>query len=422
MSTRSRKRPSRGVACRSPQTRGSALGLALAALTIVSSQAAGAQPAPEPREAPAEFADEARSLMRLVACDGTAPIPEGAEAVAEAHCKQVVPAIEKYRASYAEEAKRFIAGLRPKDLPSKVVYPFGGGDLLTALTTYPDAQEITSISLELVGDPRRVKTIDKKKLEKSLTALRPLLKGLVDVEDFSRSVDLSKVQQGDLPGQLSIFLVGLAVHRLEPVSLRYFRLEPDGAIHYLTAEDIAAVEKKYAKKRKGSWTAPDFSEAFANMELGYRTRGDPSAPVRIYRHIAANLSDASLKADSALLRHLSAKGRVAALVKAASYLLWLSSFSTIRDYLLQSADFIVSESSGIPPRFAGKAGFEQVTYGEFNKAYLPDASEEISRELAKLWKSQPKRELPFRFGYPDDHRKNHLLITRRLPPGQPPGN
>lgn len=396
----------------------SRLGPALAALALALTEAAAAQPAPEPREAPAEFAGEARALMRLVACDGAAPVPEGAEALVEAHCKQVVPAIEKYRASYQEQAARFIEGLRPRTLPAKVVYPFGGGDLLTALTTYPSAQEITSISLELVGDPRRVKKLDKKKLEKSLTALRPLLRGLLDIEDFSRSVDLSKVQQGELPGQLSIFLAGLAVHRLEPVSLRYFRIEPDGAIHYMTAEDIAAVEKKFAKKRKGNWTAPDFSEAFANMELGFRPRGDTTAPIRIYRHIAANLSNASLKADPALLHHLTAKGHVAALIKAASYLLWQSGFSSIRDYLLENADFIVSESSGIPPRFASKAGFEQVTYGEFNKAYLPDASEEISREFSKLWRSQPKRDLPFRFGYPDDHRKNHLLITRRLTPGQ----
>lgn len=386
------------------------LRLALAALATFLPTLAAAQTA-----APAEFGREARALMRIVACAGDAPLPDNVEAqVVDAHCRQLTPAIEKYRKVYEEKAQRFIAELRPKDLPSQVVYPFGGGDLLTALTAYPQAREITSVSLELVGDPRRLPKLDRKKLERSLTALRPLLLGLVDLEDFSRSVDLSRVQQGDIPGELSIFLVGLAVHQLEPVSLRYFRLDPAGEIHYLTAEEIAAVEKKYAKKRKGSWTAPDFSEAFANMELGFKKRLDPSAPVQIYRHLAANLSDSSLEADPTVLKHLASKGRVAALVKAASYLLWQDGFSLIRNYLLEHADFILSESSGIPPRFAAKAGFEQLTYGEFHKAYLPDASEEISREFAKLWRSQPRRELPFRFGYPDDRRSNHLLVTRRL--------
>ncbi len=384
--------------------------LALAALALCLPALVAAQSA-----APAEFGSEAQALMRVVACSGDAPLPGNVDVAAvDAHCRQLAPAIEKYRKVYEEQAQRFIAELRPKDLPTQVVYPFGGGDLLTALTAYPQARDITSISLELVGDPRRLPRLDRSKLAKSLAALRPLLLGLVDLEDFSRSVDLSRVQQGDIPGELSIFLVGLAVHNLEPVSLRYFRLEASGEIHYLTAEEIAAVEKKHAKKRKGSWTAPDFSEAFANMELGFKNRRDPNAPIQVYRHIAANLSDASLKADPALLTHLASKGRVAALVKAASYLLWQDGFSLIRNYLLEHADFILSESSGIPPHFATKAGFEQLTYGDFHKAYLPDASVEISREFAKLWRSQPRRELPFRFGYPDDRKKNHLLVTRRL--------
>jgi len=33
-------------------------------------------------------------------------------------------------------------------------------------------------------------------------------------------------------------------------------------------------------------------------------------------------------------------------------------------------------------------------------------------EFVKLWKNQPHRELPFRFGYPDNAKHNHLMITR----------
>jgi len=30
----------------------------------------------------------------------------------------------------------------------------------------------------------------------------------------------------------------------------------------------------------------------------------------------------------------------------------------------------------------------------------------------KLWKTQPTRALPFRFGYPDAEKHNHLMITK----------
>ena len=32
--------------------------------------------------------------------------------------------------------------------------------------------------------------------------------------------------------------------------------------------------------------------------------------------------------------------------------------------------------------------------------------------MVKMWKKQPKRPLPFRFGYPDQDKNNHLMITR----------
>ena len=120
-----------------------------------------------------------------------------------------------------------VPGQAPPRLPSAVVYPFGGGDLLSALTAYPDATEITTISLEHGGDPRRVRGLDGPQLEKSLSLLRRTIRQLLILDD-SASESLMKIQRGGIPGQLAFFLVGLAVHGYEPVSLRYFRLEPEG--------------------------------------------------------------------------------------------------------------------------------------------------------------------------------------------------
>ena len=36
----------------------------------------------------------------------------------------------------------------------------------------------------------------------------------------------------------------------------------------------------------------------------------------------------------------------------------------------------------------------------------------INAEFVKLWKAQPKRPLPFRFGYPDSNKRAHLMVTR----------
>ena len=43
----------------------------------------------------------------------------------------------------------------------------------------------------------------------------------------------------------------------------------------------------------------------------------------------------------------------------------IDGFSEIRDRLLANMVWMASDSTGVPPRFAKKAGFAQVTYGTF---------------------------------------------------------
>jgi hypothetical protein len=364
---------------------------------------------------PLDFTAQAKVLYRVVACSGESPVPAHLNAAAvETYCKGMKKQMEAYQKTWIGVAEPFIAQLRPPALPTTVVYPFGGGDLLSALTTYPDAKDITTLSLEHAGDPRRIEKINKAELADSLELIRRTATGLLVAND-SKTENLMKGQRGDIPGQLAFFLTALAVHGYEPVSLRYFRLEPDGKLHYLTAQDLADLEKQNAKLLHSGWTSPDFSVAFSNSELTFVKRGaDPKAGVRVHRHLAANLDDSHTGKDPGLWKFLEGKGRIVAMTKAASYLLWRENFSVIRNYLLAHMEFMISDSTGIPPRYLAKAGFVQETYGTFERSFL-GASPEHNAAFQKLWKSQPKRKLAFRYGYIDGQRNNHLLVTRKAP-------
>ncbi|MCK6551336.1 hypothetical protein L6R52_36210 [Myxococcota bacterium] len=357
-----------------------------------------------------DFAAEAKLLYRVVACAGDDAVPAHLDAkVVGAYCERLGKSIEKYRTNYVDGASKFIAGIRPADAPKTVVYPFGGGDLLSALTTYPDASLITTMSLEHAGDPRRIHTMKKGRLASSLAVIRNMGGGLLVWND-SKSETLMKAQRNDLPGQISLFLIALATHGYEPVSLRFFRVEPDGSLHYYDEAEIAALEHDGASKLKSNWTPPDFSEAFSHSELTFRKRGG-SGELRVHRHLAANLGDASLATTPGVIRYLEKQGRVSAMTKAASYLLWYDSFATIRNYLLANMDFMVSDSTGIPPEYATKAGFEQETYGRFERSFL-NVHEKYNAQFRKLWRAQPERPLPFRYGYIDGAKHYHMLITR----------
>jgi hypothetical protein len=364
-------------------------------------------------EAAADFTAEAKLLFAVVSCTG-APLPAGVDAkTVQAFCAQQKRQLAVYRDAYLPKASAFLGRLRPAGLPTTVVYPFGGGDLVSALTTYPDARNVTTLSLEHAGDPRRLAAVkDPKVLARSLEVIRQTSAGLLTQND-SKTENLMKGQRGEIPGQLAFFMTALAVHGYEPVALRFFRFEPDGAIHYLTQAEIAAAEKGNAKLLRGQWVSPDFSPAFSNSELTFVKKGeDPRTQARVHRHVAADLSDAALARSPGILKHLASKGRFVAMTKAASYLLWRADFSGIRDVLLDHMVFMVSDSTGIPPAAAQKAGFVQETYGAFEKSFL-EASPSVNDAFAKLWAAQPKRPLPVRYGYLDGARHFHLLVTRK---------
>lgn len=359
-----------------------------------------------------DFIAEARLLYRLAACgpapDDAPPLSPQIARVVDRHCKNLRARMAKFRAAYLERHRGWFERVVPDDVPRTVVYPFGGGDLLSALVAFPNATEITTISLELAGDPRRIATLSPGVLDGSLAALRVEIGGLLSVGS-NTSVNLSAQQRNELPGQVVSFLIALVTAGYEPVSLRYFTLDDHGAIHYL--DDAAIEEAERARPRKGDWVSPNFSEAFSNVELAYRRQGEPT--IRIHRHFGWNLSDASLRAHPALIRHLEAKGRVTVLVKGASYLLQRPQFSIVRDYLLDHLAWMLSDSTGIPPTYARPAGMVQVTYGSYSGAFLEGARDNRhDAAFIALWRSQRRRALPFRFGYVDAAGAAHLVVTR----------
>ena len=373
----------------------------------------------------ADFIDDAKLLYRVAACGdaetalpgalggGDAKLVAKLDPIVARHCKQILARIAEFRATYFDKGRSWFDRVVPKDLPRTVVYPFGGGDLLSALVAFPEATEITTISLELAGDPRRLRTLSPAAVETSLGALRAEIGGLISVGS-NTSENLSKQQRNDLPGQVSSFLLGLVAGGYEPVAMRYFTLDPAGAIHYLSKAEIDDLDHEAQKTRprslKHDWLSPTFSHAFANVEIQYRKPGD--AQLRVHRHIGWNLGDPYLAKHAELIRHLETKGKVTMLTKGASYLLWRGDFSVIRRYMLDHLTWMLSDSTGIPPSFAKRAGMVQQTYGHYAGAFLEGTDPRHDEAFIELWQSQRTRALPFRFGYVDKDKQAHLVVTR----------
>ena len=350
-----------------------------------------------------DFTPEAKALLAVGACgDGSAPASFDPKLLA-GHCEVIKKAQDDYLAQWVRPAHSFFVEHVPSDVPRKAVYPFAGGDLSTALTVYPDADEITTISLEPAGDPRALSDLKGGELDRALKKVENELKFLYRV-NFSNTINMiDAMREGTLPTQLIFGLSALKIHGFDVVSLRYFRLEPDGSIHYLDDAEVAAVPSP------GKARATVRNRVLANAEIQFRR---PGGRVQVYRHIQWNLDNEHLKSDPRVIKHLEAKGAIAGMTKAASYLLSWDSFSTMRDYLIGHVSWMVSDATGVAPKWGKPAGFEYETYGDFTGPHI-QAGGSIAKDWRVEFESEPKRDLAFRFGYYDKKNANHLIIMKK---------
>jgi hypothetical protein len=384
-------------------------GSATVATTTPVADPAKAAPPPAPLEGH-DFTPEARALLAVGAC-ANLPIPDGfPEKLLAEHCDGakgelgVKKAQQEYLDNWVKPASAFFDEHRPKDLPKVVVYPFAGGDLSTALTVYPDADEITTLSLEPSGDPRDLAVLKGGDLERAMQKASYELRFLYRV-NFSNTMNMiDAMRQGALPTELIFALSALSIHGYEVASLRYFRINDDGTLHYLDDADVAKIPGVNSGQPQRR------NNMFGNMELQFRK---PGGRVQVYRHIVQNLDNEHLKATPGVVKYLESRGdKIAAMTKAASYLLSWEGFSTIRDYLTGHVVWMVSDATGVAPKWGKPAGFEYETYGSFVGPHIP-AGSGIAKDWRTEFETEPKRELPFRFGYYDKKLQNHLIIMRK---------
>ncbi|HEY6037943.1 MAG TPA: hypothetical protein VIV58_26870 [Kofleriaceae bacterium] len=352
-----------------------------------------------------EFLHEGKALLVVGACAEGTPPETIKPAIVEQHCKVLRKAQEQFKTDWMAKAGAFFAQTVPATVPKTVVYPFAGGDLGTALTVYPDADLITTLSLEPAGDPLDLDRLSEGELRQALGTVEKEL-GSFYKANFSVTMNMiSAMRGGQLPTQLIFSLSALQLHGYELTGLRYFKLSPEGEVVYLTDDDVTAAEKiKDANAR---------NRQFANVELQFHKAG--SKHEQTYRHILANLDDAHIKKDPAALKYLEKLGHVAGMTKAASYLLTFDDFSKMRQYVIDHVDWMVSDSTGLPPKYGEPAGFAYETHGAFLTSNMA-AGASVAPVYKKMFAEQPKRPLEFRFGYPDGtHHSGHLIVMSRRP-------
>lgn len=228
---------------------------------------------PEPA---AELTAEVKQLFRLVACRGAPPAGLDPAAV-KAYCGKKAKREERARTIRAA-VDASLPDARPEKVPSVVVSPLSGGDLLAARSAFPAARNYTLTGPMPAG-----------------AAVPDALRAAANLAPFLEDASMTGTPRAALPALLG----ALAAEGAEPVGLRYFRVEPRGSLRFYSAPELRA-------QGEGVWR---------NCELLFVSRGEPGRQL-VVRYLQADLTDAGAAAEPGPLAHLASKGSFAALLPA----------------------------------------------------------------------------------------------------------
>lgn len=248
----------------------------------------------------------------------------------QAHSVEFGKMWDRYRANYFSQMREWSASeLAPRiAMQSPVFYFFGGPDIISPLALFPEAPHYILGGLEPVGEIPDPAALSPPALQGALQNLRLSTNEILSFGFFITKDMKAELAAGEFKGVTPILLVFLAMGGCEVVDVAYFGVQKDGH----PGEYVS-------QPRDVKGELPGVTVTF---------RQTPTAELQKLHYVQANVADGALMEGKGILRWAENFGPGNVYFKAASYLLHESSFSKIRRFLLERANAVLQDDSGIP--------------------------------------------------------------------------
>lgn len=256
--------------------------------------------------------------------------------------------------------------------PDTLLYPFGGPDLLYAVTMFPRAATYVLLGLEPAGGLPDLENRDPGEVTAALGRLGATMNAQLRYGYFVTKDMRSDLTGGPLPGVTPVFLADLA----------------------LLDATVSGVQPITAAGRPG-------------VEIRFRL---PEGRERRAIYVAGDLSNAGF--DAGYQNWLSSHRGGVAYFKAASYLMHQPGFSGIRDWVLGNCRAVVQDDSGIPFRHFDTGAWKLNLYGVYQQPIALFA-EHVQPDLRAAYAAGGAPPLPFGTGYHIRGREANLLVATR---------
>ncbi len=267
-----------------------------------------------------------------------------------------------------------------------VRYLFSGPDILHALRVFPHGRTFVMCGLEPLGVLPELSRLKGRSASASLAQIRKSLEESIRLSFFKTKDMRVDLARSAFPGTIPIMCLFLARSGEEIRHVEFLKLLPDGGLasQGLDAKGANAVRIAFGRDR--------------NL-IYFRT----------------NVANGEIE-KSGFLKYLQSQEKGGAYLKAASYLLHKSYFSTVRQHLLDYSTVLVEDDSGIPIKHFRGNDWDLSFYGSYTRP-IPLFASHYQADLRKAYTRKGNaRPLDFGTGYKwRKHQSNLLRAVRRDP-------
>lgn len=277
-----------------------------------------------------------------------------------------------------------------------LLYPFSGPDFFNAHLFFPNCRNYVFFGLELPGEIPDLEKLDRPGLARLLGDVRIAVGDLVERNYFITSRMSKQLHTSQLRGVIPVLMASMALAGLEVRAIEPFEL-PSPALR--TTEEAEKPGAKPIRKLRA-------------IQVTFQRPS--AAQPQTLQYFSVDATNNGLAPYPEFLQHIRSFKQSPMLIKSASYLLQDRQFRNIRDALLDSADYLAQDDTGMPFEVLKSSGWDMQLFGGYRRpihpfhwAYQPG--------LDAAYKTASTPDLPFSFSYHWRDGRSNAMVARRGP-------
>ena len=338
--------------------------------------------------------DQARFLAGL-SVDATELEPQAREESWQTHATS-------FHRAWLDLEERQLANIRlwmPNTLnhiyedTSPLFYTFSGPDFLYSNAFFPNASTYILCGREPVGTLPDVATLSPGAQASALGNLRQALNSILSFSFFITADMKNDLNQTQLSGTIPVLYVFLARTGCRILDAELVKLDSAGELT----------------------TGPSKTPGVKISFIGRSGRNQT-----LY-YFTTDLSNWGIKNNPGYMEFCKKQGQGNAFVKAASYLMHMEEFSSVRSFLLSNTRNFIQDDSGIPLKYFAADQWMISLYGNY-PGPIELFKQHFQTDLDLAFKSSVSGELPFGVGYQWKPGISSLIVGtayRAAPKAQP---